>query len=173
MLEIDWRDYWEPKKHIRRLWNCKNNYNAWIHVPSLRKTKKISGSSISPLLIHACNKDGSYRHMKNIANPQTFDFIFFFLYWFSLLYQRLLMLLLPQMEKEMVGGIWSTDVTVVVEKLRESWAVKGERWVCWFGRQWGVVVDISFGLYGGSEGWLMAIFDGFIEEIAGNVVFWK
>jgi len=62
------------------------------------------------------------------------------------------MLLLPQMEKEMVGGIWSTDVTVVVEKLRESWAVKGERWVCWFGRQWGVVVDISFGLYGGSEG---------------------
>jgi hypothetical protein len=61
----------------------------------------------------------------------------------------------------------------VVEKLRESWAVKGERWVCWFGRQWGVVVDISFGLYGGSEGWLMAIFDGFIEEIAGSVVFWK
>jgi hypothetical protein len=56
------------------------------------------------------------------------------------------------MEKEMVGGIWSTDVTVVVEKLRESWAVKGERWICWFGRQWGVVVDISFGLYGGSEG---------------------
>jgi hypothetical protein len=36
-----------------------------------------------------------------------------------------------------------------------------------------VVVDISFGLYGGSEGWLMAIFDGFIEEIAGSVVFWK
>jgi len=95
------------------------------HALPLVKTKKIRGLGTSLFSLSSCTGCEGYRYVDFFISKSASLYLFF------LLHQRLSMLLLPQIKKEMVGGGF------VGWWLEKGWIHGGRRSRCsWWGLGW-------------------------------------